>query len=156
MIALLRANLDLIQTAIALLGVVGTVIALWYAGRQLRDSKRSAQGDFLFRFDEMLNRYDSIHKQLRPGGGWTSGKPITLDDWPDVERYMGLFERVKILIDDGFIDIDTFDRLYGYRIDNITNNQQIKTEKLIKRAYGWKDFNALVQALERRRKRGTR
>ena len=149
----LRNNLSLIQTLIALLGVVGTIWSLIYAARQLRDSKRSRQADLLFKFDEMLNRYDPVHKRLRPGGDWHAGKSISTDEWPDVERYMGLFERIKILIDDGFMDIDKFDRLYGYRIDNITNNRQIKEEKLVKRAYGWRDFNALVEKLEKHREK---
>jgi hypothetical protein len=148
---LLLKNLELIQTLIALLGFIGAVISILYAARQLRDSKRSAQGNFLLRFDEMLDRHDAVHKRLRPGGDLASGETIAPGDWPAIERYMGLFERIKILIDDGFIDLDAFDRLYGYRIDNITNNKQIKQAKLVDRAYGWRDFNALVQDLERHR-----
>ena len=149
-------NLDLIQALIALLGFIGTVVSILYAARQLRDSKRSTQGEFLLTIDEMLNRYDAVHKRLSPGGDLASGKSITMDEWRDIERYMGLFERIKILIDDGFIDIDRFDRTYGYRIESIISNKQIRKEKLEDRADGWREFNELVQALKRRRERATR
>lgn len=146
----LRNNIDLIATLIALLGAVGTVGSLIYAARQLRASKRSTQADLLFKFDEILNRYDEVHKALRPGGKWRNTQ-ISTDEWPDVERYMGLFERIKIVIDDGFIDIGTFDRLYGYRIDNVTANHQINQEKLVNLASGWRDFNELAKELRRHR-----
>ena len=130
----------------------GALASLIYAGFQLRATKRSAQGGFLLRFDQMLDRYDEVHKRLRPGGCWASGR-IEDHEWPDIERYMGLFERIKVLIDDGFIDLEIFDRLYGYRIDNIRINPQIKEEKLIKRAYGWKYFIELAEALDQHRRR---
>jgi len=62
---------------------------------------------------------------------------------------MGLFERVKVLIDDGIIDANTVNRLYGYRITNIVSNAAIQEEKLVKEAGSWKDFIELRQMLGR-------
>ena len=97
----------------------------------------------------MLDRYDPIHKKLRPGGEW-SDKEIKLEaeHWAEIERYMGLFERISFLVDDNFIDIEVFDRLYGYRIRNIETNPTIKREKLTNRAYGWQDFIELSKAIK--------
>ena len=53
---------------------------------------------------------------------------------------MGLFERVKVLVDDKIIDIDTVDRLYGYRVDNIVNNETIRQAKLEREKDSYLDF----------------
>ena len=148
MFEILANQSDAIQALAAILGLIGVIIGLVYADFQFRATKRSTQGNFLLQFDQMLQTYDKVHKLMRPIGDWRSGKKkIEEDDWPDIERYMGIFERIKILIDDKFINLAVFDRLYGYRIDNILKTRQILNEKLIKRAYGWQDFIHLTNAL---------
>lgn len=154
-----QETFNILQTVPAIITSIGVIVGFYIAYRQLRSSarqhrleKKAAQGNFLLEFDKMLDRYEHIHKKLRPGGAWF-GEEIELepDEWAEIERYMGLFERIAILIDDNFIDIETFDRLYGYRIRNIKNNPTIKLEKLEKRAYGWKDFIELSNAMEKAR-----
>jgi len=44
---------------------------------------------------------------------------------PSVEAYMGLFERVMIMIDLGLLKADIVERLYGYRVLNIWANNRI-------------------------------
>lgn len=92
--------------------------------------------------------------KLRPGGEW-AGAEIKLgpEDWAEIERYMGLFERAKILIDDGFLDPEEFDHLYGYRVRNIRANPTIRREKLEIRAYGWVYFLELEKILRESRDR---
>jgi hypothetical protein len=165
-------SIDL-QGIATFIGLLLTGIGLIYAGFQLRDSKRIARGDFLLRLDEALRHHDNVHKRLRPGGSWSplessssssgSGSsssaigPSSYDEWVEVESYMGLFERIKVLVDDKIIDIGTIDRLYGYRVFNIVANDTIHKEKLVKRPDGWQDFIGLWHALERHReKRATK
>jgi len=148
--------LQILNALPPIITTLGVIVGFYVAYRQLHSSaqqnilqKKAAQAGFLLEFDKMLDRYDHIHKKLRPEGQWAS-KEIELkaEHWAEIERYMGLFERIGILIDDDFISIEVFDRLYGYRIRNIQNNPTIKREKLEKRAYGWTDFIALSKALE--------
>ena len=68
-------------------------------------------------------------------------------DGPDIESYMGLFERNQVLVAADMIDIGTVDRLYSYRLFNIADNPIIYQEKFVKRGYGWRDFIKLWKAL---------
>ena len=65
---------------------------------------------------------------------------------------MGLFERVKALIDDKIIDLDTVNRFYGYRLFNIVDNEAIRKFKLEQEAEFWRDFIKLWRALDKHRK----
>ncbi len=146
------------------IGLVLTGLGLRYAGAQLEqskqvakdakdvaeESKNIAQGEFLLRLDELFQQHIEVHRRLRPGGDWANAKsgPQTNDDWVDVEKYMGLFERIQFLVSRRIIDIDIIDKLYGYRLFNIVSNPIIRKNKLEQEADAWQDFIALWRALE--------
>ena len=158
-----------IQIALAFpaLGLILTAAGLFYAGRQYRNSQRVATADFLLRLDEMLfSQHNNVHKRLRPGGKWAGGigAPSSAEEWSMLERYMGMFERVKVLLNDGLLDIDAVERFYGYRVRNIVANDEIvKTKRLFTKGewkelsrrerndHPWKHFIELWHALEKHR-----
>src|SRR5690606_16025530 len=108
-------------TAIATaVGVILTGGGLIFAGWQLRDARRVAEGEFLLKLDEMFRHHQEVHLALRKGK-WSVGVsgPETNEEWAAVDAYMGLFERVHLLIERKIIDKETVERLYGYRIQNI-------------------------------------
>jgi hypothetical protein len=123
--------------------------------RVAEESKRIAQGEFLLRLDELFRHHDVVHRRLRPGGEWgqKGGGPSSNDNeaWADIESYMGLFERIKVLIDNGIVDLEIVNRLYGYRVSNITSCDEIRKGKLEnpETRHGWSDFIALARALNR-------
>ncbi len=139
-----------VATAIGVAVAAGSVL---YAARQLRTSKRVSAGDFLLRLDDQMAKHSDVHMKLRPGGMWADRKtgPKTTEDWTAVEGYMGLFERIRVLVEAGVLDLNAVNRFYGYRISNIVANPVIRTEKLEKRANDWQDFIWLERALEARR-----
>jgi len=143
-----------LESIFTVIGVCVAAIGLYYAGKQLRGAQKSARGEFLLRLDEMFKEHVEVHTRLRPGGVWTeaSNGPRSVEDWVAVERYMGLFERIKILVDDGVIDLDTVDRMYGYRVFNIVENKTIYA-KLVDESEDWRDFLGLWQALMKNRQR---
>jgi hypothetical protein len=136
-------------------GLVFTGIGLTFAGMQLRVAQRTAHGEFLLNLDEMFWHHDKTHRRLRPGGDWskkgTGPSEEDFEAWTDVESYMGLFERINVLVKEGIIDLDTVNRFYGYRISNIVNNDRIREGKLEnpKTKGGWRDFIELARALKR-------
>jgi hypothetical protein len=127
---------------LALIGVLVAVAGLIYAGRQLRDAKHSARGEFILALDGRFDQHAVTHGRLRPGGDWSDGNkgPTSAADWVSVESYMGLFERVDILVREGLISLSMVDDLYGYRLVNIVKNKVILNEKLKKRPDGWRLF----------------
>ena len=131
-------------------GLVLTALGLIYTGYQIREAKKVARGEFLLHLDEMFKQHYQTHIRLRPGGDWGNGKtgPINLEEWVAVEQYMGLFERINVLVEDRIIDIDTIDRLYGYRVINILGNEIIKHSKLEIESESWQHFIKLGNAIK--------
>jgi len=129
--------------------VLVTSIGIGYAFVTTSISRKVNRGEFLLHLDELMRHHDPIHRRLRPGGDWSEDSgPISAAEWADVDSYMGLFERIKVLIDSKILDIKIFRRLYGYRIHNIVANDIIRQAKLIDEAEDWSDFIALCKAIK--------
>lgn len=139
-----------------LIGLILTAIGLFYAGFQINASKKIARGEFLLRLDEMFKQHNEVHVSLRPKGKWadkkTGPKSDSSEDWAAVEQYMGLFERINILVEDKIVSIEIIDRLYGYRVTNILNNDIIRREKIESEAESWRNFIKLQEKLEKNRR----
>jgi hypothetical protein len=69
--------------------------------------------------------------------------------WHEAICYMGLFETIKVLIDDGILDLETVNRLFGYRIRHIVKNELIRkwTIDNPKIKDGWSAFIELARLL---------
>jgi hypothetical protein len=72
----------------------------------------------------------------------------TDEEMPAAIAYMGLFERIKIMIDHEVLPADVVNQLYGYRVGNIWSNDRIMREKLVKLSGEWQDFLKLVKCME--------
>ena len=136
-----------------LLGLFLTCLGLLYTGEQIRRAKNITQADFLLKLDDHFHYHLSIHSKLRPKGEWSipGTGPKSTDEWIAVEKYMGLFERISVLVDSGIISKQIIDRLYGYRISNIVHNDIIYQTKLVQEKDGWSDFIKLANLLGRSR-----
>ena len=140
----------LITGIITAFAVIAAFIAGYYAKGQLDEAKKTAYGDFLLHLDEMFRYYESVHTKLHPKGNWSKGKhsPETVEDWVAVSGYMGLFERIQLLLENDIIkELDTADRLYGYRLFNIVKQPIIYHDMLVERGSGWIGFIKLWEAL---------
>lgn len=139
---------------IAGLGLIGTAYGLHQAGKQIAQAGDVALGDLLMSIDQILLQYhNDVHVRLRPGGEWDSFEnpgagPRNAPEWAAVETYMGLFERIYILMERGMIPKDLVRRFYSYRVGNIVANETICRKKLVSAAGGWQDFIALCAALD--------
>jgi hypothetical protein len=143
-------NWDMIGGVATVMGVIVAATGLWYAGKQLHDSRAIAKADFLLRLDERFDQHNDIRVRLY-GGKWKE-----TDDHAQMAAlvsYMGLFERIKILVDGGTIDISTVDRLYGSRLAQIVRHAWIVNKKLVGHKPGWADFVELCRAVAERRKK---
>jgi hypothetical protein len=113
--------MEILQIVTSSLGIVGTIIGLWYAGSQLRASRLSARGTFLLNLDEAFLRHLDVYSRL---------------------------ERIEVLIEGGVLNTHLTNRLYGYRVRNIVANERIRTKLLVEGAAGWQDFLSLVSRLK--------
>ncbi len=151
-----NVRMEQLQLAVTILGVLGGLFGLWYAGGQLRAAHQSARGTFLLELDEAFTRHTDVYIRLRPGdvsqspGDWIGpGRgPENSSDWMAVEQYMGLFERIEVLIEGGVLDAQITNRLHGYRVRNIVANDRIRKTLLVDGAAGWQDFLSLIERLQ--------
>ena len=121
---------------ILVLGTIGQLIAaavaaiaLYYGARQVTEVRRTAHGQFLLSLDEMFDSHRDVQAKLRPGGLWADNAnagPVTSDEWLAVEVYMGLFTRLQLLRDEGLIDLETINRVYGHRLFNLVHNRKVQ------------------------------
>jgi hypothetical protein len=147
--------MNLTAEEIALLvGGVGfllTGVGLFYAARQLRLSRAIARAESYLHLDELLLQHKGVYLKLYPDpkGAWGDRitGPSTVEEWGEVVIYMGLFERIKVLVDLGVIDLHVIKRLYAYRLQDIVNNKPIYQKKCVEQAKFWVDFIELCKAL---------
>jgi hypothetical protein len=117
---------------------------------QMRINEKITRGGTWLTFREMISKYDDIHKKLRQGE-WSKSYngPATNEEWAQVDAYMGLFEHCNLLLNDKILDLETFKKVYDYRIDNILNNDVIKRQKLQEKGEYWQDFISLCRKIDR-------
>lgn len=115
--------------------------------RQL--NTRINRARFWLELRRMFDEHNEVHFKLQNHGEWSENNtgPQSKEEWSKTVSYMGIFEHRKRMLDDELIDFDTFNSIYGYRVDNILKNQIIVTEQLIKYQEGWEIFLELVKKL---------
>ena len=155
---------DWISAIAGLVAALAAAIGLAYAGLQLRAARRTAEGarreaesgrrttesEFLLALEDQFRVHWNVHVALRPGGKWAAAGagPESNEDWARVESYMGLFERLNILHANGVLPLPYITQFYRYRLDNIWQNQVIRSEKLDKHPEEWRDFIELSHKLD--------
>lgn len=132
-----------------IIGLVLTVLGLAGVFIELKRARKVTLGQFLLDLDDKFSLHQQAHVALRPGGKWANDDtgPTNVEEWAQIEAYMGLFERINILIEKDVLDADTVDRLYGYRVNNIVANSFIHQTKLIENSEDWTDFLSLCKKL---------
>ena len=137
------------QELYILAGLLLTFIGLVYTAEQIRHARKVSLADFLLKLDDQVRNYDEVHSKLRPGGEWSKRGtgPQTTKEWIPVEKYMGLFERIQLMVESGIVPLVTIKKFYGYRVANIVSNEVIKRKKLEDRKEYWKDFIKLAKSL---------
>ena len=110
-------------TLLTAIGLFITAKSLRYAANQIEQSKKIARAEFLLRLEDLFHDHLETHSRLRPGGEWAKEDgPTSPSDWIKVEKYLGLFERINVLVNDGIIDLNYVDDFYGYRVINLARN----------------------------------
>ena len=147
----LEAPASVVASVVTVVGITATVagvlVALIFGIRQAKSAvsslevaKRANQLQAMIAFDQLLEKYHHIHTGLRPGGDLRKKEDPSHQECVDIERYMGLFERAQIFLDDGFLRLDRFKDLYGYRMKNIASQPWVLEAKLRKQKNGWARF----------------
>jgi hypothetical protein len=108
----------------------------------------------LLRVDDalLLREFNEVHAKLCPGGAWHGGAggPSTPEEWVELDRYVGRFERIYILVDRKLLRLKDVEHCWGRRVRNIMAHGTIR-ERLLNEAERWSYFVALHDELEQLR-----
>jgi hypothetical protein len=134
----------------AIISALAATVGLIYTARQIKHHTEISRAQFWLELRMMFAQHDMVHINLRPGGEWSNGNagPCGTSDWARVEAYMGLFEHCEAMLDKKLIDLETFERIYLYRLHNIVSNKVIVEAKLKRESQHWRLFIRLLERLE--------
>lgn len=117
MLAVSTASWGVIVGAVAALAAA---VGFVFAGVQLSATRRATFSQFLLDLDDHFYRYWDVHVALMRDGKWTQGRgPVSNEELASVEGYMGLFERLYVLLNNGTVKKDYVEHFYKYRLINL-------------------------------------
>jgi hypothetical protein len=128
------------------IGMSVAVFALCVTACQISQGTKISRCQFWLELEKMFAQHDEVHTKLRPGGEWTraGAGPKTINEWAEVEDYMGLFEHCEFMLRKGLLDAETFKTIFSYRLTNIIRNELIYKAKLEDEKVYWQTFLALM------------
>ena len=101
-----------IKDIATIVGVLIAATSLAFAAINTRLTLRANRARFWLDLRDRFAKHD-VDRRLRPGGAWTDGSgPATLEEWAEVEAYMGLFEHCEVMLKQRLIDEKTFREIY--------------------------------------------
>jgi hypothetical protein len=131
------------------LGLILTGLGLTAVAYQLTLTRKQQRNDFMLRFYDHVQDYNSVQLRLASGDWHISTKgPETREEWNSVRRYMGLLEALWQLIEDGLYPKERADRDYSHRVFAIVTNSVIHKQCLGEERKSWQDFIELWCCLE--------
>lgn len=130
-----------IELILTLINTLVAAIGLYFVALELRRTRKTTKGEFLLHLDEILNSFDDVtqatfEKSWIPSESISDDKETGTISWARTNNYMGLFERIMLLIDDKILDLETFSRLYGYKVRYLILNEAAYN-KLVEKGVGW-------------------
>lgn len=109
-----------------IIGSIVSMIGIIYISIQVRDTRR-------FTRSQVINELEKESRDHRKAfqivtGSWRSEVTINPqdDDMYEIFECLGWFERMKIMLDQKVIDMQTVNELFGYRFFLLVNNRNVQ------------------------------
>lgn len=113
------------QIALSVVSITVTAIGLFLVYRQLSDGRKFMRAQFINQLEQELSSINSTYTQLLSQSHIASTQDYSVNI-SDYLKYLGFFEKIKIILDNRTVDFPTIDRLFALRFFLITNNSQIQ------------------------------
>ena len=121
-----QETLNLYANIVTIIGLPLAIVSIVFAILQQRQAKKVEEGTFLIELRKMFSEHNYVHFKLRNEGEWSENEiPNTPEEWGKIDAYLGLLELCEILIQNKSLSEKHFSTQYGYRLENIMNNDQI-------------------------------
>lgn len=120
-----------------------TAISLIYVSRQVNATRLQAKGEFIQALDRQFRDYNRIGIDIIRNRQHFAPKS---DDWREIIGYMGVFERMNIMVEDKILDIALVDRLYGSRPILLLSSDEVY-QMVSESGAEWRDFIHLCRRI---------
>jgi len=136
------SNLQNLEVSLEkILSIMSTLVltgALIMSIRGFQKSNNISKSTFLLELREKFGteRRHEVHKILRNGE--------IIEDWSDLDDYLGLFEVCEMMIKNRTIELQDFEKLYKHRLGNILHNEKVVFCKLVEEFDNWDDLYSLL------------
>lgn len=115
------------------------IAALIFSYVGFRKSNKISKSTFL------LDLRDKFHEDKRYKTHYALRGDKKIENWIDLDDYLGLFEVCEIMIQNKSIELHDFKKLYGYRLQNILCNDKVVYFKLILEFEYWDNLYKLLE-----------
>jgi hypothetical protein len=112
-----------------------TLASLLYVARQVSVTRQQTRGQFLLALDDQFEKTNTISMRLLEEPQFIPHDT----EWIDIWRLMSVFERINIMIDDEMLSVDLVDRLHGFRLLKLIENDAVYARVQAAGA-DWQDF----------------
>lgn len=148
---MLMPDLSTITAYFQIIGSIATgfgALAILLAYQQLKHTRKETLAQTLLTIDQSLRNpdLDDVRQRFATGDLATGNPKVQTGEWSPIITYMGLFERIKIIKDQGLVGIGIVNSLYGSRLKKIVANEQVRKERLTENGKpndSWRLFNEL-------------
>jgi hypothetical protein len=139
------------EWAAVLVAIGAGLAAVITANSSNRMAKQVTGAEIIFQTDARLAQFETVHEAFRTR---TIDERLQPDHpmpirWPQVEQYMGVFERIHSFAEQGLLDMRVVWEFYGFRYTNILRSREVRESKLAPEAAGWNRFIELGHDLQR-------
>jgi hypothetical protein len=134
---------------VAIVTGIGTTIALVFHACAYYNAKKVNTANLWLKIEDLFSipRREKIHLKIMDKK-FDHTKPFNeQDDSYWLDDYLGVFEICFSMIEDGVIDIETFNAVYKYRLRCFLEYEMIVKEKLIKEGKDYGKLYALLSKL---------
>ncbi len=142
----------------AIVGPVGTWVAIYYVVKQLRSARRIAQADFMLRTqNDFLGSHSWAYARFMPElGEWAGEKQpiLTPEERAAVQHYLDFFNTLQIVREQGLVALETVDRMFAYRFFIVAHSRLGAKEAEADRPYFMPLFRLYPDWVEFREARG--
>jgi hypothetical protein len=98
-----------------------TLLSLIYVARQVSLTRQQTKGQFLLALDDQFEKTNPISLRLLEEPDFTPKD----NEWIEVWRLMSVFERINVMVEDNILTVDLVDRLHGFRLVKLIENDAI-------------------------------
>jgi len=126
------------EIILSIITILVTAIGLLFVIKQIADSRRFTKAEFVNQLDLDIEGIYETYLDLLPGKELSEIKnddSINDDKLIGILKYLGFFEKIKLIIDNRTIDMLTIDRLFAFRFFLICNHKTIQEQILYNEAY---------------------